>query len=129
MGNRSAIILKLRAAGALTKHRRPLAEIEADIKAAMARVWELRRERKSVVLSEKAKLQHKDPIYEGKLRSARAAVYKDPERTARWLRKVQQSARESGWILPDMNREQRLAYNRMKKKGVGRDEAVKVALQ
>jgi hypothetical protein len=126
---RSAIIVKLKAAGALKRRFRSLDEIAADLARAEARVSELKRERKSVLASEKARRQHQDPNYTAKLRAGRAAAQKDPESRARWLERMSETQRANGWYLPPMNREQRLAYNRLLRKGVPRHEALPVAIR
>jgi hypothetical protein len=128
---KSAILVALEAAGLRGrqgKRYRPLAEIEADVEKAKATLAAFVWERKRAMASEKAKRQHQDPAYIEKFRAGRAALYSDPKRLAEWQAKIHTAALANGWYLPPMSKEQKLAYNRLLRKGVPRHDALPVAL-
>lgn len=88
-----------------------------------------RRERKSLVLREKAKKQHADPEFNRRLRSGRKDAYSDPDKEAIRLKKFRESFRRNvRRALPVMTAEQRREYDRLTKDGAKRDDALHVVL-
>lgn len=88
-----------------------------------------RRERKSLVLREKAKRQHQDPEYTEKLRQGRMAAYQDPEREAIRIQRFKASFRRNvSRALPDMTPEQFREYKRLRHEGATRPDALRVVL-
>lgn len=104
-----------------------VADYDQQIAASEAMTRWLRRQRKSLVMSTKAKLQHKDPAWEANFRNARKRASLDPAKAALESDRKRQAAL-SQWVhdrrtLPKMSNATRYQY-RILRDAIGREAAL-----
>ena len=107
-----------------------VADYDERIAASEAMTRWLRRQRKSLVMSTKAKLQHKDPEWTANLRKARREAHADPEKLEIEREKKRKAAlAQQERNRPPMTKEQRAAYDRYRTgKRMSREQALSLVL-
>lgn len=106
-----AILVKLAAAGVTGRKRRPVDEINRDLRAAKEVVRRLHRERKSAINGASLEARRRDPEFVKRHHEGIKLGWADPE--TREVRKERQreAMKKSGWLLPEMTAVQRRRYN------------------
>jgi len=87
-----------------------------------------KRERKSLVMREKALRQHQDVEFQQRFRGGRAAAFRDCGRETIRLQKFRESFRKVPRALPPMTPDQLREYKRLLHEGAKRPDALNVIL-